>query len=80
MKSQLRIMKILENTQIWIMLILLASYLAIMGLAGYKLIKSKISDWTKIYLFVLMTLTNIICAVVFIIYHDYILQKTLRAD
>ena len=65
---------------IGMILFLFAAYIAIMGLAGYKLIKSRISSWNKIYLFVLIAITNFICAILFILYHDYILPKHLRAD
>jgi len=73
-------MEISSLSQKGLILLLLAAYIAIMGLAGYKLIKSKISDWNKIYFVVLMTLINVAFAIPFILYHDYFLSKDLRAN
>jgi ABC-type methionine transport system permease subunit len=60
-------------------LFLFAAFLAIIGLASYKLIKSKLPDWEKVYWIVAMVVLNIIAAIPFILFHDYFLSPEKRS-
>jgi undecaprenyl pyrophosphate phosphatase UppP len=53
--------------------------LAIIGLAVYKVIKSKLPDWEMVYWIVAFIILNILAAIPFIIFHDYFLAKEKRA-
>ncbi|MHC1704939.1 MAG: hypothetical protein AB9846_13605 [Tenuifilaceae bacterium] len=60
------------------MIIVVMSYIAILGLAIYKLFKSNLSIWNKtIWGFAIFTL-HLIAAMVFIVYHDYYLNSEKR--
>jgi hypothetical protein len=61
-------------------LILIAAFLSIMILAVFKLIKSKLPDWEKVYWIIAFLILNIIAAIPFIIFHDYFLSKDKRAN
>jgi len=65
-------------TSIIIILILVLSYLAVIGLAFYKIIKSKLPDWDKIYWAIAVALLQLIAAIPFIIYHDYFMSPTKK--
>jgi len=65
-------------TTILMILILFAAYVAILGLASYKMIKSKLPDLDKIYWTVAMVIFNLIAAIPFILYHDYFMSRDKR--
>jgi len=50
-------------------------YLVLLAIAFYKLIKSKLSDWAKIIWCLLFSILQILAIVIFIIYHDFYLNK-----
>jgi hypothetical protein len=53
--------------------------LALIGLAVYKVVKSKLPDWEKVYWIVAFIFLNILAAIPFIIYHNYFMAKEKRA-
>jgi hypothetical protein len=61
-----------------IILILVCSYLAVIGLAFYKIIKSRLPDWEKVYWAIAVAILQLIAAIPFIIYHDYFLSPTKK--
>ena len=63
---------------IYEILIILA--ISIIVLAFYKLIKSKLPAWEKIYWSVAFCIFNLIAAISFIIFHDYFLSPDKRAS
>lgn len=63
---------------IYEVLIILA--ISIILLAFYKLIKSKLPVWEKIYWSVAFCIFNLIAAIPFIIFHDYFLSPDKRAS
>jgi undecaprenyl pyrophosphate phosphatase UppP len=65
--------------ELLIVLIIAVVPLAIIGLAVYKVIKSKLSDWEKVCWIVAFVFLNIFAAIPFIIFHDYFLAKEKRA-
>lgn len=67
-------------TAILIILFLLAAFIAIIGLASLKLIKSKLADWDKVYWIIAMVILNLIVAIPFILYHDYFLSSEKRSN
>ena len=62
------------------LLLLIVAYVALVSLASYKLIKSKLSDGDKIYWTVAMVALNLLAAISFILYHDYVLTPEKRSD
>lgn len=58
---------------------LFAALLSIIGLAAFKLVKSKLPDWGKIYWIIAMVIFNIIAAIPFILFHDYFLSPDKRS-
>lgn len=62
-----------------IVVLLIVAYVAIIGLASFKLIKSKLPDWEKVYWTIAMVIINVVAAIPFIIYHDYFLSHDKRA-
>jgi hypothetical protein len=52
--------------------------IALLGLAVYKVIKSKLPDWEKIFWILAIIVLNIIAAIPFIIFHDFFLSKEKR--
>jgi len=65
--------------EIIIVLLIGLAYLALLGLAMFKLIKSKLLDWDKIYWGIAIVLLQFIAFIAFIVYHDYFLDKDKRA-
>jgi hypothetical protein len=61
-------------------LILIGSLLAIIGLAIYKMVKSKLPDWEKVYWGMDFVILNVVAAIPFIIFHDYFLEKENRGN
>jgi|APDOM4702015023_1054809.scaffolds.fasta_scaffold357681_1 hypothetical protein len=61
-------------------LVLVAGFFSIIVLAFYKVIKSKLPDWEKIYWCVAFCIFNLIAAIPFIIFHDYFLSSDLRGS
>lgn len=61
-------------------LVLFGAFISIIVLAFYKLIKSKLPDWEKVYWSVAICIFNIIAAIPFIIFHDYFLSPDLRGS
>jgi hypothetical protein len=66
-------------TEILIILFLLLAFLAIIGLAAFKIVKSKLPDWEKVYWTMALGLLNIIAAIPFILFHDYFLSPDKRS-
>ncbi len=58
---------------------IVAAIISVVGLAIYKIIKSKLPDNQKILLTILVVAFNILAAIPFIIFHDYFLSKEKRA-
>jgi hypothetical protein len=52
---------------------------AYIGVAIYKVIKSKLPDWEKVYWIIAFIVLNIVAAIPFIIFHDFFLSKEKRA-
>jgi hypothetical protein len=73
-------MEKIHLTLILIILFLFATFIAIIGLASYKLIKSKLADWEKVYWVVAMVALNVIAAIPFILFHDYFLSPEKRSS
>jgi membrane protein implicated in regulation of membrane protease activity len=67
-------------TEVLIIIILAGSFLAIIGLAAFKIVKSRLPDWEKVYWTVALVIFNIIAAVSFIIFHDYFLSRDKRSE
>lgn len=67
-------------TQKLLILLLIVVYLAIIGLVSYKLTKSKLADWDKVYWIVAMVILNLLAAIPFILYHDYFLSPEKRSS
>lgn len=61
-------------------LVLFGAFISIIVLAFYKVIKSKLPDWEKIYWSVAFCIFNLIAAIPFIIFHDYFLSPDIRAS
>jgi ABC-type methionine transport system permease subunit len=64
--------------EIFLMIIVLAG-LSVIGLAIYKVIKSKLTDMEKVFWIIAFIILNILAAIPFIIFHDYFLSKGKRA-
>ena len=65
---------------ILVALFLIAADLSIIGLASFKLIKSKLPNWEKVYWIIAFIIFNIIAAIPFILFHDYFLSRDKRAS
>jgi hypothetical protein len=63
-----------------IIIFVLLSFFAVIGLAIFKTIKSKLSDIQKVFLVISFIFLNVLAAIPFIIFHDYILSKEKRAQ
>jgi ABC-type methionine transport system permease subunit len=50
------------------------------GLAAYKVIKSKLTDIEKVFWVIAFLILNVFAAIPFIIFHDYFLSKEKRAS
>ena len=61
------------------LIVILLAALSILILAAYKLVRSNISSWNKVVWILTFILLNVIASVIFILYHDYILEPTKRA-
>ena len=70
----------MTGTRELIIIFLLSAILAITGLAIFKTIKSKLPDIQKVFLVISFIFLNVLAAVPFIIFHDYILSKEKRAN
>ncbi len=66
------------SPDIALILIVLAA-LSILILAAYKLLISNISSWINGVWIMKFILLNVIAGIIFIHYHDYILESTKRA-
>jgi hypothetical protein len=66
--------------EIVIIFILAASFLSVIALAAFKLVKSKLPDWEKVYWTVAFVVLNLIAAIPFIIFYDYFLKPEKRQD
>jgi hypothetical protein len=65
--------------ELLVILIIAVVPLAIIGLAAYKAIKSKLPDWEKVYWIIAFVFLNIFAAIPFIVFHNYFLIKEKRA-
>ena len=61
-----------------IIIVLAICYIAVIGLAFYKIINSKLPNWEKVYWCIAVALLQIIAAIPFIIYHDYFMASEKR--
>ncbi len=66
-------------SRIYIVIIVVAVYFVV-GLAIYKVIKSKLPDLVKVFWILAFIVLNILAAIPFIIFNDYILTKEKRAN
>ena len=66
-------------SHIYLIIIVLAVF-SIIGLAIYKVIKSKLPDMVKVFWIISFIFLNILAAIPFIIFHDYILSKGKGAN
>jgi thiosulfate reductase cytochrome b subunit len=58
-----------------IIIFILLAIFSITGLAIFKTIKSKLPDIQKVFLVISFIFLNVLAAVPFIIFHDYILSR-----
>jgi hypothetical protein len=63
-----------------IIIFILLAIFSITGLAIFKTIKSKLPDIQKVFLVISFIFLNVLAAVPFIIFHDYILSREKRAS
>jgi hypothetical protein len=64
---------------IYLIITVLAVF-SVIVLAIYKVIKSKLPDMVKVLWIISFIVLNILAAIPFIIFHDYILSKEKRAN
>jgi ABC-type methionine transport system permease subunit len=62
------------------LIIIVLTVFSVIGLAIYKVIKSKLPDMLKVFWIIAFIVLNILAAIPFIIFHDYILTKEKRAN
>ena len=62
------------------MIIIVLAIFSVLGLAIYKVIKSKLPDMVKVFWILAFIVLNILAAIPFIIFNDYILSKEKRAN
>lgn len=66
------------SRELIIIFVLLAIF-SVTVLAIFKTIKSKLTDIQKVLLIISFIILNVLAAIPFIIFHDYILSKGKRA-
>jgi hypothetical protein len=66
--------------EMFLILVLAATFIVVFILIAKRLIKCKISVNQKIFWLVIMLLFDVVGAVVFFIYHDFILNPEMRAN
>jgi hypothetical protein len=62
------------------LLLFLIVYVALVSLASHKLIKSKLTAGDKVYWTVAFVVFNLLAAIPFILYHDYLLAPEKRSE
>lgn len=64
----------------FVLLLLITLYFGIIILAGKRLIRCSINEDEKLYWFVSFILLSLLSMAIFILYHDYFLDKGKRAN
>lgn len=59
---------------------ILSAIFSVTGLAIYKTVKSKLPDTQKVLLVLSFIILNVLAAIPFIVFHDYILSKAKKAS